>query len=386
MVDTPTILVIADNPASLERTVSGIASEFLRVVGSLDPVESIQYFLTLRPEVVFFTFNSVDAAEQLYLGLMQQVMSTNPYFFQAVLLCAKDEENKAYKLWFNNVFDEFLVDKPNIDYFQLLQLLRRALERNDNVRQQGVNILEGSPLVSDIAKTFIAIQSAANVGTDALKGAKVKLDAAKKLMIETLNRPPYQVTASGFGSGAAWNLNERLLNNDDTGRIQVEDSISSATAELGQLIDSAMSGSVQGKRLAEEALQKLKLWIATKKCTILVVEDDPIFQEIIQRILQSAQYNVVCASGGHEVRSLLNRQQKIDFIFMDYELPHVSGTDLVSWIRVYPWMSSVPIVMLTSHSDIHTITLAEKAGIADYVVKPATRQIVLEKVKKYIAI
>ncbi|MEK6747573.1 MAG: response regulator [Pseudomonadota bacterium] len=378
-------LVIADNNESLDRTVSGIKSNTIEVYGTMDSTVCVEYFVKYRPNIVFFSFDSVSAAERLYLIMVHAAMSAPPFFYQTVLLCAGREAKKACELCLKNVFDEYVIDKPLYDYYQIFLIIRRALERHKRIGQSGSAGQAALPVPADTVEILNGIRAAINGGKNSGYSAKAQLDSVKKSIDDFVSK-----LTSSFAeekhNGVVRALDAEKIQQaiGDMKRNHLDKKISDASKIFNDQIDGLVANMEKGQAAADGALKKFAQWAAEKIWSVLVVEDDPIFQDIIQRTLKAEKYEVACAASGPEVLSLLNGGQHFDFIFMDYELPSMNGADIIKWVRAYPAMEKTPVVMLTGHSDKATIKQAVEAGAADFVVKPANRTIILEKVAKHL--
>lgn len=110
--------------------------------------------------------------------------------------------------------------------------------------------------------------------------------------------------------------------------------------------------------------------------TILVVEDDPIIQALVQQGLGGAGYVVETAGSGKALFDILNKDsEKIDLILLDLGLPDGDALPHIVDIRK---ITSVPIVVLTGRERIDDRLMALGLGADDYMTKPVDiRELVL---------
>ena len=99
---------------------------------------------------------------------------------------------------------------------------------------------------------------------------------------------------------------------------------------------------------------------------ILVVDDDPNVQRLLQYTLKQEGYEVVVASDGAEGFRLWGAEAP-DLILLDVMLPRLDGLEVSRAIRR---TSTVPIVMLTARADTIDVVVGLEAGADDYVRKP----------------
>ncbi len=111
---------------------------------------------------------------------------------------------------------------------------------------------------------------------------------------------------------------------------------------------------------------------------ILVVDDSITMRRIISNNLAQAGYeDVVQAGNGVEALSQMNG---VNLVLTDWNMPVMDGLTLVKEIRANATFGNVPIVMITTEGAKDEVMEALKNGVNDYIVKPFTKQILLEKV------
>lgn len=101
--------------------------------------------------------------------------------------------------------------------------------------------------------------------------------------------------------------------------------------------------------------------------SILLIEDDLTFSRILEGFLSKKGYQITTAHKGKD--GLKSFQSKaFDFVLLDYRLPDTTGMDILEEIRKSN--TTVPIVIMTSFSDIRTAVKAIKSGAHEYITKP----------------
>ncbi len=119
---------------------------------------------------------------------------------------------------------------------------------------------------------------------------------------------------------------------------------------------------------------------------VLVVDDSRIIRKILKNILSDRKIgpeSVLEAQDGADALEIL-KSQKIDILFVDWNMPRVNGVELVKELRSMEGYTNTPIIMVTSEAARYNVIEAVKAGVSEYVVKPVSARTVLEKVDKYI--
>ncbi len=113
---------------------------------------------------------------------------------------------------------------------------------------------------------------------------------------------------------------------------------------------------------------------------ILTVDDFSTMRRIIRNMLRQLGYtNIVEAEDGAEALSLLQRE-KVDFVISDWNMPNMSGLDLLKAIRADEHLKPLPVLLVTAEALKENVVEALKAGVNNYVVKPFTAEMLKEKI------
>lgn len=117
--------------------------------------------------------------------------------------------------------------------------------------------------------------------------------------------------------------------------------------------------------------------------SVLVVDDAPFIRDLIKKALRShfPSLQIEEAVNGNKARQLLGRAQ-FDLILCDWEMPELSGFELLKWFREQPGQLQTPFIMVTSRGDRDNVVQAIQAGVSDYVGKPFTNEQLITKVSK----
>ena len=114
--------------------------------------------------------------------------------------------------------------------------------------------------------------------------------------------------------------------------------------------------------------------------TILVVEDEPAIQALIEVNLRRAGHVVQIAADAETARRLV-QQALPDLILLDWMLPGMSGIELARRLRNDERTRAVPIIMLTARGDEQDKILGLETGADDYITKPFSPRELLARIK-----
>lgn len=114
----------------------------------------------------------------------------------------------------------------------------------------------------------------------------------------------------------------------------------------------------------------------------LVVDDFSTMRRIVRNLLKELGFNNVQeAEDGVEALSKL-RADTYDFVVSDWNMPNMTGIELLRAIRADDKLKHLPVLMVTAEAKKENIIEAAKAGASGYVVKPFTAATLDEKLKK----
>jgi len=115
---------------------------------------------------------------------------------------------------------------------------------------------------------------------------------------------------------------------------------------------------------------------------ILIVDDFSTMRRIIKNLLRDLGFtNTQEADDGTSALPML-RNGDFDFLVTDWNMPGMTGIDLLKQVRSDPKLASLPVLMVTAEAKRDQIIEAAQAGVNGYVVKPFTAQVLKEKIDK----
>ncbi|HPX55178.1 MAG TPA: chemotaxis response regulator CheY [Syntrophales bacterium] len=119
-----------------------------------------------------------------------------------------------------------------------------------------------------------------------------------------------------------------------------------------------------------------------KSIKILIVDDFATMRKVIRNLLKQSGYeNIVEAEDGVNALKVL-QSQKIDFVVSDWNMPNMSGLELLKAVRADEELKALPFLMVTAEALQENVVAAVKAGVSNYIVKPFTSETLDEKIKK----
>lgn len=122
--------------------------------------------------------------------------------------------------------------------------------------------------------------------------------------------------------------------------------------------------------------------MADPNMKFLVVDDFSTMRRIVRNLLKELGFtNVQEAEDGVDALNKL-RGENFDFVVSDWNMPNMTGIDLLRNIRSDAALKHLPVLMVTAEAKKENIIEAAQAGASGYVVKPFTAATLDEKLKK----
>jgi len=115
---------------------------------------------------------------------------------------------------------------------------------------------------------------------------------------------------------------------------------------------------------------------------VLIVDDFATMRRIVKNILTQLGYkSIIEADDGTTALNVL-KQEKVGLIISDWNMPKMTGLDLLKNVRANPEWATIPFIMVTAEAQQDNIILAVKAKVSQYIVKPFTADTLGEKINK----
>ncbi len=115
---------------------------------------------------------------------------------------------------------------------------------------------------------------------------------------------------------------------------------------------------------------------------VLVVDDFATMRRIIKGVLKQLGFsNIIEAEDGRLALEELKKEE-IGLIVSDWNMPNMSGMDLLKAVRGDENLKGTPFIMVTAEGQKEHVIEAAKAGVSNYLIKPFTPETFGEKLKK----
>jgi DNA-binding NtrC family response regulator len=115
---------------------------------------------------------------------------------------------------------------------------------------------------------------------------------------------------------------------------------------------------------------------------LLIVDDEDVIRKGMRRILEAEGYHVATSASGRTAIEKI-QEQDFDVVITDLKMPGMDGIEVLKTIKIL--QPDVPVIIITGYSTVDTAVDAMKSGAFDYIAKPFTSSLIIDKVQKAIA-
>ena len=115
---------------------------------------------------------------------------------------------------------------------------------------------------------------------------------------------------------------------------------------------------------------------------VLVVDDFATMRRIVKNVLKQIGFTKIIEADDGSTALTVLKKEKVDLIISDWNMPKVTGLDLLKAVRSDASMKDMPFLMVTAEAQKDNVIQAVQAGVSNYVVKPFTAESLKEKLEK----
>ncbi len=113
----------------------------------------------------------------------------------------------------------------------------------------------------------------------------------------------------------------------------------------------------------------------------LVIDDSRAIRRIIGEMLRDIGFEVIEAGNGLEALSQLEKHGKPDIALVDWNMPEMNGLEFIKAVRAKSEYGDLPLMMVTTETEMERMAAAFVAGVNEYVMKPFDRETIMEKLQ-----
>ena len=111
----------------------------------------------------------------------------------------------------------------------------------------------------------------------------------------------------------------------------------------------------------------------------LIIDDSRAMRSILVGILDEVGFDTVTAADAEEALALLDSDRNFELALVDWNLPAMSGLELVVALRKIPNLEDLRLMMVTTETELDRVREALDSGADEYIMKPFDKEMLLEK-------
>ncbi len=111
----------------------------------------------------------------------------------------------------------------------------------------------------------------------------------------------------------------------------------------------------------------------------LIVDDSRAMRMVIGKIVADLGFETSFAGNGKEALERLAADGRPDFVLADWNMPEMTGFELLQAVRAEPAYDGLPVIMVTTETETSQVMKALEHGASEYVMKPFTPDILRDK-------
>jgi two-component system chemotaxis response regulator CheY len=111
----------------------------------------------------------------------------------------------------------------------------------------------------------------------------------------------------------------------------------------------------------------------------MVIDDSRAIRLILGKMLKDLGFEVIDAENGAVAIDRLKKSEKVDIALVDWNMPEMNGYEFVCAVRKEDAYKDLPLMMVTTETEMSQVVKALEAGANEYVMKPFTKEMITEK-------
>jgi two-component system, chemotaxis family, chemotaxis protein CheY len=113
----------------------------------------------------------------------------------------------------------------------------------------------------------------------------------------------------------------------------------------------------------------------------LVIDDSRATRRVISQYLREMQFEVTEAADGQQGLQVLQSNEQPDVVLVDWNMPVMNGLEFIKAVRTDKANRDLPMIMVTTETEMERMALAFLAGVNEYIMKPFDRAMIQQKLE-----
>lgn len=352
--------------------------------------ETRKLIFELRPPVILFALNSVMDSIEIYSELVAD--ETISHTHQAILLCNNKESGIAFRSCIKGLFDDYFVYQPLYEKFRLKMVIHAAMQCNqlkidyqgyreellESVDEELAELIEiGGVCKKGLLESIqecktnleqVAVDSSPNVNNIIQEGNNEDLieELAKKHVEPLLGTLEKEIVGRLSG------MMENLIQQHQIHKTKISGSDIPSQGDRKRLLKNTLQGDNKNKALPD------------KNGSILVVEDNEVYREMLSEVLSNSNYKVDQARDGIDALKKI-KIHEYDCVLMDLFMPKLDGLNATKQIKKVNGGKELPVIALSGNKSKDVAKKWAAFGLKGYLVKPSSKEEIISTVSRVLS-
>jgi CheY-like chemotaxis protein len=378
--DSVSVLVAGDSAGEVEPLVADLSRHFGHVEGTTNseaPEDDIERH---APDVIVLAFKELGQAQPYCQALSQPEQPKRSH--RTVLLCRKEDAATAFALCKKQYFDDYIVYWPAPqDALRVAMSVWLACRAMVALREHGsadADLVTHARHLRDLDRKLTSELEAGERRAAAAHDSMVKLE----LDLSKANDDFSNHLARGGPDAAVEVKNSEALTRDLAQFKSQQLELARSACDRG--IKPMSAWARQLKEKVEPALagtRALAAQVRQARPMLLVVDQDATMRGLLAPALRELGYDLLVVGDGNQVLREL-AQAHPDAILLDIRSAGTDAIGLTRHLKTLPDVAHIPIIIMSGDSRKETLISSLKAGAADFIAKPFTREVLRTKLHR----
>jgi CheY-like chemotaxis protein len=364
------VLVAASGTADAELVVSLLRDDLAQVAVSTNSNRAVADFEQHRPRLLVLSFREIAEAERYYLGLYRFCEELHAIPHRTLVLCERGEAHRVFELCRRQYFDDYVVFWPvSHDPYRIRMSAIHALRAAEAGESNGPSPHAFAMHARRIGELKSLLERSLADGGGHVSRVMASVKQAQSALDESITDFSRRFEDGRYADLV--DIKDRSQFDEELRNLR-EDTLQAPFAG----IDSAVAPIQEWMQVLNEQVgpslrsaDALVTMAEHARPLVLVVDDDLFQHRLLKHQLVDSGLDLMFASNGTGALSLM-RSRRPDLILMDFNLPDMSGAEVIRRLKSAERTATIPVILITGTSTKGVVVESRLAGAADVMAKP----------------
>ncbi len=347
-----------------------------------------------KPSVILFALSDVAKCIEYYTSLVEDGQLNYPHY--SVVMCNNKESSLAFRCCMKGLFDNYFVYLPLYEKFRLVMIVQNGLTQTlslnklDKFNEEIFEDIDDelAQLIDEGGhcrqKLLDALGQSQQSITDIVQEKNIAEDIPTEELVSTITQEHVKPLMDMLESNIKSSLDDMIAQ-----LMSKQEHLKTKTEQSKNLVNKQLFN----KPTSAKILENIKATVkdepetsppptpAAQQQSILVVDDNGLYRDMLVNVLKKENFNVEQAEDGISALHKI-KQENYDLVIMDLYMPKLDGLNTTKQIRTFSGGKEVPVIALTGNKNKEIVKKWAAYGLKGYIVKPSTKEEILTCVNK----